>query len=318
MKDHDFKAHGLFKEDLELLFRDALDIPDLSIERTLGGMSNINLLAQSEQAVLVLRIPPLIIEYSASHFEQEFRVLGEMAPKGLSPHPMLCGTLDDDNHTPFLAYHYEPGVVHSQLDSMSHDELWKLKTCLEQLQPLDVSGMPIYSTAIEYLHYLRARADSFLTGSESLSEKTRRAMASFDESHRSLEVILDEVNWSGSAMHGDLRPSNVIFQDDRVLLLDWSELCEGTAYYDVVYLLSEPMEPFLVDIPKSFASGDSAEMLRLRSLALFSCISWTLERLIRYELRQVAAMVSNEDSVQSMEAYVRIKTAQLSQILSRL
>lgn len=318
MKDHDFKAHGLFKDDLELLFRDALDIPDLSIERTLGGMSNINLLAQSEQAVLVLRIPALMIEYSASHFEQEFRVLAEMARKGLSPHPLLCGVLDDDNHTPFLAYHYEPGVVHSQLDSMSHDELRRLKTCLEQLQPLGVSGMPFYSTAIEYLHYLRARADSFLSGSESLSEKMKRTMVSFNELHRSLEVILDEVNWSGTAMHGDLRPSNVIFQDDRVLLLDWNELCEGTAHYDVAYLLSEPMEPFLVDIPRSFASRDSAEMLRLRGLALFSCISWTLERLIRCELRQVTAMLSNEDSVQSMESYVRIKTTQLSQILNQL
>ncbi|MHA1938241.1 MAG: phosphotransferase, partial [Candidatus Thorarchaeota archaeon] len=124
--------------------------------------------------------------------------------------------------------------------------------------------------------------------------------------------------WSGTAMHGDLRPSNVIFQDDRVLLLDWSELCEGTAHYDAAYLISEPMEPFSTDIPRSFAFRDSAEMLRLRGLALFSCISWTLERLIHCELRQVAPMLSNDDSVQSMEAYVRTKTAQLNQILNRL
>jgi aminoglycoside phosphotransferase (APT) family kinase protein len=259
-----------------------------------------------------------MIEHSASHYEHEFHVLAEMAQKGLSPHPMLCGALSDENHTPFLAYHYEPGVVHSQLDSMSHDELRRLETCLEQLQHLGVTGVPIYSTAIEYLQYLRARADSFLSSSVSLSEKTKRAMVSFDELHRSLEIISEEVNWSGSAMHGDLRPSNVIFQDDCVLLLDWSELCEGTAHYDAAYLISEPMEPFSTDIPRSFASRDSVEMQRLRGLALFSCISWTLERLIRCELRQVAPMLSNDDSVQSMEAYVRTKTAQLIQILNRL
>jgi aminoglycoside phosphotransferase (APT) family kinase protein len=318
MKGHNFKNHGFIKDDLVLLFREALEIPDISIERTLGGMSNINLFAHSEQAVLVLRIPALLIEYSASHYEQEFRVLAEMAQKGLSPQPMIYGTLDDENNTPFLAYHYEPGVVHSELDSVSHDELRRLENCLEQLQQFDANGVPIYSTAVKYLHFLRARADSFLSGSESLSEKTKGALVSFDELHRSLEPILDEAYWSGTAMHGDLRASNVVFQDDRTLLLDWSEFCGGTVHYDTAYLFSEPMEPFQSGILESFASRDSVEMLQLRGLALFSCISWTLERLIRCELGQVSPNLSNDDLVLSMESYVRLKTEQLSQILKRI
>ena len=119
-------------------------------------------------------------------------------------------------------------------------------------------------------------------------------------------------------MHGDLRPSNMLFQDERVLFLDWSEYCRGDALFDFAYLVTEPMEPFSINILKSLISPNDSEMLPLRGLALFSCVSWALERLIRCELNQVALNLSNNDIIQSMETYVRSKTAELFQILKRI
>ena len=93
MTEHDFEAHRHIKGNLELLFRDALDLPDLSIERTLGGMSNINMLADSKQERLVLRIPVLLMEFPSTHYAQEFLILHTAAKKGLSPRPLHMGLL---------------------------------------------------------------------------------------------------------------------------------------------------------------------------------------------------------------------------------
>jgi thiamine kinase-like enzyme len=318
MADHGFKAHVQMKNGLEPLFRNALDIPELTIEHALGGMSNINLLARSEKAILVLRTPALRIKFSSNHYEKEFRVCSELARNELSPRPLQYGVLDDDTQTPFMAYHYETGVVHANLNSMSHDELSKLKTSMNRFQNLEVHGAPTYPTATEYLHYLHTRTDSFLSNSETLSKKMKNGIASLDKLYGSLESILDSVKWSGVGMHGDLRPSNVLFQDERVLFLDWNEFCGGDALFDFAYLVSEPMGPFPFNILKSLVSRDDSEMLPLRGLALFSCVSWTLERLIRCELNQVVLGLSNNDIIQSMETYVSIKTEELFQILKRI
>ncbi|MHA2041538.1 MAG: aminoglycoside phosphotransferase family protein [Candidatus Thorarchaeota archaeon] len=318
MTEHDFEAHRHIKGNLELLFRDALDMPDLSIERTLGGMSNFNMLADCKHESLVLRIPVLLIEYPSTHYAQEFLILYAAAQKGLSPRPLTYGTLANRNQTPFLVYDYEPGIVHSSLSPISIDEFRRLEHSLDQLQNLEVLGVPTYSSPMEYLHYLRSRVDSVLSASELQSERMRRARFSVDELHGSLETILDGVSWSKSAMHSDLRPSNVIFQKDRVLFLDWSEFCRGFANYDFAYFLSEPIEPFSSDILVSFASTNTTEMFQMRSLALFSCISWTLERLIRCELGQVPPNLSNDDIVESMETYVRMQIDQLIEVLKHL
>ncbi len=318
MTDYGFKANVQMKNNLEPLFRNALDMPDLTIERALGGMSNINLLARSKKAILVLRTPALRIEFSANHYEKEFHVCTELARNELSPCPLHYGVLDDDTQTPFMAYYYEKGVVHASLNSMSHDDLSKLKTSMNRFQNLEVHGAPTYSSAAEYLHYLNKRTDSFLSDSETLSKKMKNGVFSLDKLHRSLESILDAVKWSGVGMHGDLRPSNMLFQDERVLFLDWSEYCRGDALFDFAYLVTEPMEPFSINILKSLISPNDSEMLPLRGLALFSCVSWALERLIRCELNQVALNLSNNDIIQSMETYVRSKTAELFQILKRI
>ena len=318
MMDYNLKDYGYHKEHLELLFSDALDIPNISIEQTLGGMSNVNMLAHCEPEQLVLRIPALLIEHPSTHYAQEFLILYEAARKRLSPRPMTYGTLADKNQTPFLVYYYEPGVVHSSLSSVSLDEFRRLESSLDQLQSLDVSGAPVYSFAVEYLHYLYSRVDLVLSDSGFHSERMNRARVTVDEFHNSLESILDGVSLSRGAMHGDLRPSNAIFQDDRVLFVDWSEFCRGFTNYDMAYLLSEPIEPFSSDILVSFTSRDPTVMLQLRGLALFSCISWTLERLIRCELKQVPSILASDDSVESMEAYNRIQIDQLIQVLNQL
>ncbi|MFW9802388.1 MAG: aminoglycoside phosphotransferase family protein [Candidatus Thorarchaeota archaeon] len=320
MTDNILKAYGYLRENLELYFRDALEIPDLSIERTLGGMSNINMFAYGGQEELVLRIPSLFIEYPSNHYAQEFLVLYEAAQRGLSPRPMTYGTLSNKNQTPFLVYFYEPGIVHSSLSSIGIDEFRRLEQSLDLLQNLEVAGVPAYSSVVEYLHYLHSRVDSVLPDSEIQSERMRRARFSVDTLYASLEPILNEVRWSTSAMHSDLRPSNIIFQENRVLFLDWSEFCTGFANYDIAYLLSEPVEPFESDILVSFGSRDVTvtEMLHLQGLALFSCISWTFERLIRCELGQVPSTLANDDMVEEMESYIRIQIDQLIQVLNQL
>jgi aminoglycoside phosphotransferase (APT) family kinase protein len=318
MTAYNLNAYGYLKETLELHFRDALEIPDLSIERTLGGMSNINIFARCKPEELVLRIPSLFIEYPSTHYAEEFLVLYEAAQKGLSPRPMTYGTLPNKKETPFLVYYYEPGIVHSSLSTLSIDEFRRLEISLEQLQNLEVSGVPVYSSAVEYLQYLRSRVDSVLSDSGLPSERMKRAKVTVDEFHRSLASILDGVSWSRSAMHSDLRPSNIIFQEDHVLLLDWSEFCRGFTNYDMAYLLSEPSEPFSDDILVSFASKDPVELLQMRGLALFSCICWTLERLIRCELGQAPPILATDDLVESMEAYNRAQIDQLIQVLNQL
>jgi aminoglycoside phosphotransferase (APT) family kinase protein len=317
MTDSELKAHGYVKENLEILFSDALDIPNISIERTLGGMSNINMLAHCEPEELVLRIPSLFIEYPSTHYAQEFIVLYEAAQKGFSPRPMTYGILDNTNQTPFLVYYYEPGIIHSSLSSISIDEFRRLEQSLDLLQNLEVAGAPAYSSAVEYLHYLRTRVNSVLPDSEVQSERMRRARFSVDTLHASLEPILNSVRWPTSAMHSDLRPSNIIFQEDRVLLLDWSEFCMGFANYDLAYFLSEPVEPFTSDILVSSGSRDVTEIPKLQGLALFSCISWTFERLIRCELGQVPSTLSNDDMVESMETYIRMQMDQLIGVLNQ-
>jgi aminoglycoside phosphotransferase (APT) family kinase protein len=318
MTDSEFGVHGYLKDNLESLFRRTLDIPDLSIMHSLGGMSNINLAAQSEEGVLVLRIPALMIGYSLDYYRQEFLVSADMFRNDLGPRPLAYGALDDEKHTPFMAYHFEPGVVHQKIETMSQEEIDRLQTALEGFQNLEVSGATRYETAEDYLHYLHKRAVSFSSGTEPLSGKMKRAMRSLDETLQQMEPALEELDWREDSMHGDLRPSNMIFQEKRVIFIDWSEYCMGDPLFDVAYLFSEPIELISSDVLTQLASRDEDQMLAYIGLALFSSISWTVERLIRCELGQVSPSLSSKEIVHSMESYVNLKTDQLNQILQRI
>lgn len=319
MKGENVTGQGQAKNHLESLFRDILDLPDLVFDGAyLGGMSNINMRAFSEDMTLVLRIPALDIRLPSVYYETEFRVSLILSENDLGPDPFAYGILPDENSTPFMAYNYEPGTVHSTVESMSRIELLRLKEALIALNSVQIARLPVYSSAGGYQNHLYQRVNSDIFSESDLTRKLRCQIESFRDLHIRLMPITETMEWTPALIHGDLRPSNIVFQDERVLFLDWNGFCMGHALYDVAYLLSEPMAEPSQEAISALFSGDTREMLAMRSLALLSSISWTVERLIRCELGQIKSSLSTRDILGDMEAYILEKTNQLNRNIIEL
>jgi Ser/Thr protein kinase RdoA (MazF antagonist) len=311
------QVHGLRPTDLKELLESELERSSLHVQGSLlGGMANINLLVTTDNDTFVLKLPGLK-GMDKNPFEYEFSICSTMMKEGLCPQPLATGFLSDDLATPFMAYRYERGTVHSDLDSINPQEftlLAKATQKLEQQRPRDAR---VYSKPSEYIDAWYQRIQAAVNLDESDSPKVQSMCGEFDDVYHSLGSFVDtSMFWSGSLMHGDLRPSNIVFQESRALLLDWSECSYGESLLDIAYLLSEPSGEGSGEVPLVDSEIKRSRVEALKILSLLSAVAWTIERLIRVDSGQVEENLVDHQLTEAMFNYVQEKTGFLRQHIS--
>ncbi|MHA2432508.1 MAG: phosphotransferase family protein [Candidatus Thorarchaeota archaeon] len=305
-------VHGNRPADLEVLLEPELQQSGLHVEGTLlGGMTNINLLVTSDSSEFVLKLPGLK-GMEKNPFEYEFSICSTLAKDGLCPEPVSIGFLNDAQATPFMVYRYERGKVHPELRLISPHEFALLAEAIEMLAQQHPSNAHKYSKPSDYIGNLNGRIESAVAQGESVSPKISSLSLAVRELYDSLERFVDSaLLWSGTIMHGDLRPSNIVFQDSRALLLDWSECSYGEALLDIAYLTTEPSGEWAGNVPLIDNELTQLSVEPLKMLSLMAAVAWTTERLIRIESAQVEANLADPCLVQAMYSYLDEKVVLL-------
>ena len=300
------QVHGLRPTDLKELLEPELQKSSLHVQGSLlGGMANINLLVTSDSDTLVLKLPGLK-RMDKNPFEYEFSVCSTVVKEGLCPEPVITGFLPDDLATPFMVYRYEPGTVHSNLQAISPQEFTLLRKVIHKLERQRPSVSCVYSKPSEYVDGWCRRIQTAVDQSESDSPTIQSLSGAADELHHSLGTFVDTTMfWSGSFMHGDLRPSNIVFQESRALLLDWSESSFGESLLDIAYLQSEPRGEWTKEIPLVDSETAKSRVEALKILSLMSAVAWTTERLIRVESGQVEENLADRRLTKAMFTFWR-------------
>ncbi|MFX0045982.1 MAG: phosphotransferase [Candidatus Hermodarchaeota archaeon] len=311
------QVHGLRPEDLKELLEPELQQSFLHVHRSLvGGMANINLLVTSDSDTYVLKLPGLKgMDYNP--FEYEFSICSTLVKDGLCPQPVTTGFLPDALTTPFMVYRYEPGTVHSNLQSIVPQEFTLLGDVIHKLKQESPPNARVYSKPSEYIDDWYQRIQTAVNLSKSDSLKIQSMASATEELHHTLGNFVDtEIFWSGSFMHGDLRPNNIVFQESRALLLDWSESSYGESLLDIAYLLAEPRDEWTGEAPLVDSEIARSRVEALKILSLMSAVSWTTERLIRVESGQVEENLADPKLIKAMFSYLQEKTELLKQQIS--
>ena len=311
------KVHGLRPKDLERLLESELQQSHLRVQGSLiGGMANINLLVFSGSDTFILKLPGLK-GLDTNPFEYEFSICSTMVRDSLCPQPLVTGFLPDDLGTPFIVYRYEVGTVHSDLQSMSPQDLVLLAEAIQKLRQQLPPDVRAYSKPSEYIEGWYRKIQTALNLSESESPAIPSMFHAIEELRGSLETFVDTTMfWSGSLMHGDLRPSNIVFQERRALLLDWSECSYGESLLDIAYLLSEPKGEWTGQVPMTDSETTRMRVDALKTLSLMSAVAWTTERLIRIESGQVENNLAGPQLTKVMSSYLQNKTEMLKRRIS--
>jgi thiamine kinase-like enzyme len=214
-------------------------------------------------------------------------------------------------------YRYEPGTVHSDLQSIGPQEFTLLRKAIHKLGQQRPPNVREYSKPSEYIDEWYERIQIAMHLGESDSTKIQPMSCAIHELHHSLGSFVDTTMfWSGTFMHGDLRPSNIVFQESRAVLLDWSECSYGESLLDIAYLTSEPRDEWSGEIPLVDSETTRSRVEALKVLSLMSAVAWTTERLIRVESDQVEENLTDRHLTKAMFSYLQDKIGLLKQHIS--
>ncbi len=320
MTNHPLVAvHGHTIAELATLLQDACDLFDKNVildDEALGGWSNINIRGQSDGTDFVLKLPCSISSHDIQPYKKLYDVSLFLNHRGIAPLPLYLGRLNDAKATPFIIFEFVDGVIHDTLTEFTTAEIIALKECLLNLSSQKPPGLRVYESPSAYLIAIHSLIENH-KGFFMCSQELDMLIESFDDIYSKALSYTDTLGaWHSSTMHGDLWGPNIVFQDEKVILLDFEACAYGNWLYDFAYLLEAPANSF-ENHPQGLLHVDEvADVNRLRPLALASLIAWSLERLLSVESGLIESSLATPESWPAVANYARSKISRLKTLLS--
>ncbi|MFX0107353.1 MAG: aminoglycoside phosphotransferase family protein, partial [Candidatus Hodarchaeota archaeon] len=277
-------------------------------------MSNLNILLGYDSGRFVLKLPGLVVNQGRNPFEYEFTLCAHYSQVELSPKPVLLGNLPDDSHTPVFVYEFAEGVVHSDLSRFGTSELSLLKTAKSKLQETPAPFVPIYKEPSEYLEYLVERVTRYDSQFPDLTSDVKRGVDDIANVFPQVGQLVSNCDWTQTIMHGDLRPDNIVFHDEGLVFLDWSECCRAEELLDYAYLSTEPADVHSNHMSLFPERVNDRRKLALNILSLMASTTWTSQRLIQIELGLVETNLSGNRLKKALLTYFDDKFRQLQSL----
>ncbi len=280
-----------------------------AIVGVLGGWSNVNVLLETGAGQrLVLKVPA-VRDVTVAHYEMLAARYRALASRDLMPSPIEVGCLGELT-IPYLLLEYVDGEVYSSPSAMPPDRLVFLRDALARLWDSRVGDAPVFRSSIDYLVHLIGTLEQ-CDGPELFSELVP-AVSYSDTIDRIRDVCLS-MHWSQALIHGDLSESNIVFTEGRVWLLDPEALCFADPRLDIAYLsVQHEHEGPTEMIRHLFDSPELRPESGHTVLALLSCITWSVQRIVDIDRGRVTEHLATGDVRQRIGAYVRQKMGLLA------
>ncbi len=300
----------------ELLTESTSELPSkFKIRETaLGGWTNVNVLLETRNTPLVLKIPAIIEEYESNPYTYVVHISSQISKHGLCAKPITIGRLADSRETPFAIFEYIEGDTISSANYLSvENEIARVLRVFSELKP---DGINCFSNAVEYHQRLLKELEVFNARMKPKDTSLRRTLDTLLDAFRTFTShIIGSTSWPQLLMHGDLRLDNIVLTNDGPVLLDLESCALGEPILDLLYMKMESEDTLslsnLSDVPKS-------KIQILSVLALLPVISWTLKRLIYLDHNMVETSLSSGSIRDRMNQYLSVKMKELTICLSSL
>jgi len=313
------QVHGYTIKELERILQVSCDDlnGDLSLEANiLGGWTNINIRGKSDGLTFVLKLPCSVLSFESNPYDQLYETTSHLNNLGIAARPIAKGRLSGKKEIPFIILEYIDGVVYDSLSDLSHEELSSLKDCLEIISKQNPPGLRRYKSPSEHMttKYTLVKDHVHLS---TVSNEVKILIETCENLYPDVLSYTDALgDWPQTFMHGDLWIPNVIFQQDKVRLLDFEDAAYGHHLYDLAYLLETPESA-----SESHALGlihpeDLDAANELRPVAVAYIINWSLERLLSMESGLIEPNLTTEQSRTAVIGYTRGKINRLKTLLS--
>ncbi|TFG11620.1 aminoglycoside phosphotransferase family protein [Candidatus Thorarchaeota archaeon] len=285
---------------------------------TLGGWSNLNLLARSEKGMFVVKFPPFRIVYADHPYDYQYRILHELNALDIAPEPIQMGRLEDARHTPFLILNYLQGEVINSLNELNWEKARLLDETLMLLNGSAPAGLQTYSTPDDYLAKKFGDVRSTISLLDTASPALEQLITDLFSVEMEVKKALSLIEWSRVPMHGDLQESNIIFKRSCAFLLDFEECCIGDPSYDICYMYLQSPSNSPTDIPKlpKFSRISFDDIFAVVPLVLAVLVAWSIERLCYSEMDLVSPWLTSPKAFAAVMEYTREKIAMLKEFLA--
>ncbi len=305
--------------ELATLLRDACDLFDTAVSlegKALGGWSNINIRGQSNSIDFILKLPCSVSSFGLQPYKKLYDVSLFLNRRGISPLPLYMGRLNDSKATPFIIFEYIDGVIHNTLTEFTTTEIISLKECLLNLSSQKPPGLKEYKSPSDFLIAAHTLVEKH-EGLSMCSQELDMLVASFNDLYYEALSYTDTLGaWECSLMHGDLWVPNIIFQDGKVILLDFEACAYGNQYYDFAYLLEASADFHEYPPPGLLYSNEVVDVDSLRPLVLIYLIAWSLERLLSSESGLIEPSLPTSRVWSAVVDYTDSKLSRLKALLS--
>jgi aminoglycoside phosphotransferase (APT) family kinase protein len=315
---HIERVHGYTINELEHVLLDACDIFDDRItleQNTLGGWSNLNIRGQSGDLDFVLKLPCTTSPQDVNPYNQLFDTSLHFNKLGIAARPLAKGQLSDTNATPFIIFEYIDGIIHDSITDFSDHETSLLKDCLDLIFRQKIPHLRRYKSPSDHVTSWHSLVENHV-GLADVSQEVGTLIDEMKKVHPDVLSFVDSMSvWTPSLMHGDLWFPNIIFQTEKVILLDFEDSAYGNHLYDLAFLLETPYAVSEQIPPGIVRSDEMEEVNDLRVVAVSYIVNWSLDRLLSLESGLVEPNLSSEESRSAIIDYTRGKISRLKALL---
>ena len=281
----------------------------------LGGWSSLNFLGLDND------IPRFIVKISStldgSDFKKLYSIHDTLSQYGICSKPLGRGYIENDPKIPFLLLEYEEGVLYSDPNDIRGHLFDQLNETLERLSHIDISFVNKYQDANEYVSYLMSPLErKYTKWKKKLESELANLLEQFLSNVKIVHEIIDRMNWDPVTIHGDLYERNIVFQENKVSLLDLEECCVADRFYDLAYLFTQSYTTSRIKDNHFGKKGISIDHWQnLELIALVSVISWSFNWLIDSAFENVEPNLVASVGRTTVVDYLETKMKLLSSLL---
>jgi aminoglycoside phosphotransferase (APT) family kinase protein len=281
----------------------------------LEGWSSLNLQGDVDgHPSFVVKFPRAL---GHEDFSELYKVHQVLAQENICPRPLCLGSIKGTRTIPFLVIEFVHGQSYQSPFDISQHNFDLLVATLDRLASIALPTVPAYDTPIAFL-------ESFVNPIEATISNSRNTLAASSVSRmRDFELVaktsrryLEGMDWVPALVHGDLYERNMVFQSDRVVLLDWEECCTADRFYDRAYLFVQPFD--YRPLPNNHYARKGCpdcHWKNLELLCLLRVTAWSIQRLFDSEARLIETSLTGLSSDSLVQEYIRRKLSLLSDIL---